>query len=867
MSRPSLADAGATSGAGQFDIKRFEKEILVHAALDPLQMEVLPDGRVLFIELGGLLKLFRPGASEVKVVGRIPAAVYSEVGLLGLALDRNFSENSLIYLFYCPQEKKDTLRLSRYLLRDDGIDLASEKIVLDYPIDPSGAQHMGGGLWMDPRGLLHIGTGDNCPPIPELPVDQRPGKRDFDALRSSGNSNDLRGSVLRIRPEPDGTYTIPEGNLFPDGKDGRAEIYTMGVRNAFRLSVDPKNGWVYWGDVGPNIALALKIGPNGYDEVNQARRAGNFGYPMFTGPNEAYRMFDFETRTVGEWFDIQNPFNPSRRNTGLKKLPSPQPAFIWYPTTVSKVFPVLGSGGRSAMVGPVFYADLFVVPPLGGPHDEATHEIKEDRLKAELQTGLPYINLRLPEYYDRTLFIYEWTRNWIMAVRLNDDGDLERIEPFLPHMIFRKPIDMKLAADGTLYVIEYGDKWGGNQDAKIVRIVYRRGNRHPVAVAHADKTSGKQPLKVRFDATRSHDRDVSDRLQYDWQIQRLPEPRGEQNSGPSPILFESSEGQTDYTFNEPGNFRAVLTVTDPQGAQDRSTTTIQVGNAPPQVTFTEPAQGSFVDWDDPVMYRVRVDDEEDGSTEDGRIDPRRVVVRARYQSRRRSAQPNRAGRPFANDDALLEPGLALMRRTTCFSCHTTLSASAGPPYSAVAIKYHDKPEARQQLAEKIITGGAGVWGEKPMPPHPQHTLEETRQMVAWIMTLATESERAPVFGTEGVFMTKHPGDQRAGGGVYLVTAGFSDNPVGALPAQTSEAILVLNVRRRQAAKFDRRSSGVKVVDEFEQGQWVVRLRPEEFVAFEDVNLVGIDRITLRGMVIGDGEAVLEVRRNTPTGET
>ncbi|MBK7653635.1 MAG: PQQ-dependent sugar dehydrogenase [Flammeovirgaceae bacterium] len=80
------------------------------------------------------------------------------------------------------------------------------------------------------------------------PADARAGRSPFDAMKSSSNTNDLRGKILRIHPEPDGTYTIPEGNLFPKGEEKtRPEIYVMGNRNPYRISVDQKTGFLYWG--------------------------------------------------------------------------------------------------------------------------------------------------------------------------------------------------------------------------------------------------------------------------------------------------------------------------------------------------------------------------------------------------------------------------------------------------------------------------------------------------------------------------------------------------------------------------------------------------------------------------------------------
>ena len=67
----------------------------------------------------------------------------------------------------------------------------------------------------------------------------------------------------------------------------------MGHRNPYRISVDQKNGNLYWGEVGPDAPTdSLDIrGPQGYDEVNQAKKPGNFGWPYFIGNNYACLLY------------------------------------------------------------------------------------------------------------------------------------------------------------------------------------------------------------------------------------------------------------------------------------------------------------------------------------------------------------------------------------------------------------------------------------------------------------------------------------------------------------------------------------------------------------------------------------------------
>ena len=83
----------------------------------------------------------------------------------------------------------------------------------------------------------------------------------------------------------------------------------------------------------------------GHDEINEIKSPGNYGWPLFIGNNFPYHKHDFITGKPGPAFDPARPVNPSSRNTGLKVLPAPRPALIYYPYNQSEVFPELGTGG------------------------------------------------------------------------------------------------------------------------------------------------------------------------------------------------------------------------------------------------------------------------------------------------------------------------------------------------------------------------------------------------------------------------------------------------------------------------------------------------------------------------------------------
>jgi cytochrome c len=71
----------------------------------------------------------------------------------------------------------------------------------------------------------------------------------------------------------------------------------------------------------------------------------------------------------------------------------------------------------------------------------------------------------------------------------------------------------------------------------------------------------------------------------------------------------------------------------------------------------------------------------------------------------------------------------------CLVCHKIKEKSVGPAYNAVAAKYKDDPKAVDYLTNKIIKGGAGVWGEVPMPPHSTMKVADVKSVVDWILTL------------------------------------------------------------------------------------------------------------------------------------
>ena len=84
------------------------------------------------------------------------------------------------------------------------------------------------------------------------------------------------------------------------------------------------------------------------------------------------------------------------------------------------------------------------------------------------------------------------------------------------------------------------------------------------------------------------------------------------------------------------------------------------------------------------------------------------------------------------------PSLAqadLAQKKNCMACHQVDKKVLGPAFKDVAARYAGQADATDKLAAKVMKGGAGVWGNVPMPANPQVSEAEAKQLVGWILTL------------------------------------------------------------------------------------------------------------------------------------
>ncbi|HTH82898.1 MAG TPA: PQQ-dependent sugar dehydrogenase [Mucilaginibacter sp.] len=753
------------------DDNRFTKVVLAQRVEEPMQFQIMKDGKVIYAERKGKLKLYNPVTGKITVIGQFAVSNQyvsqtgevseGEDGLQGVILDPDFDTNHWMYVYLSPAGNVSENILLRYVWDGKGpIDESSKKVVLHVPVQRFECCHVGGGMVFDKQKNLYLSTGDNTFSRASdgfSPLDERPGKFSEDSQKGSSNTNDLRGKILRIHPERDATYTIPKGNLFAPGTPKtRPEIYTMGNRNPWRLTIDSRTGWLFWGEVGPDGGRddMEHRGPQSYDEFNIAKKPGNYGWPYFVADNKAYRKYDFATKQSGDFFDLLHPVNHSPNNTGLIDLPPAVPALIWEGKSPTKEFPLMDSGSDSAVGGPIFHAADFT---------------NAARL--------------FPAYYEGKWFITDWVRGWINVVTLNDDGSYKSMERFLPAWPkLRGPIDMKFGPQGDLYVLEYGNGYfKDNPEAELIRIEYNGGNRKPQVQASANKTAGAVPLKVDLSSKGTKDFDEGDKLTYQWKITR--------NGAPFKTI---NQPNASITFTTAGVYKALLTVTDLKGAKNSQSVVVKAGNEPPVVKFNITAgNSSFFFPGKSVAYDIAVNDKEDGSLADKKILPSRVSVSANYLSEGYNMTAIASKQSSVDASAEYAGAIALINKSDCKSCHSVKEKVLGPAFVQVAEKYKGDPAAPDRLVKKIISGGSGVWGDAMMAAHPTLAESDGKAIVKYILSLAYPPRRAKSLPVKGTYTTTVPEGENTDGS-FILRAAYTDRGNKTAAAQTGESVVILH---------------------------------------------------------------------------
>lgn len=416
-----------------------------HAIEEPIQMALDKAGKIFWVERKGKIRMWDPTkAGEAATLVQLDPYIGSEFGASGIALDPSFESNNWLYVFWAMKAQNTdgsrTFRVSRFTVSGATINIASQKAILDFPFTNFDCCHTAGSMTFDFSGNLWIAVGNttnngvgegNTPKTNYVDQTNPLG----DDQRGSANTNSLLGKILRIKPKAlaeggaaitagvGATYDIPSGNLFPVGlAKTRPEIYTMGHRNPYSISVDPYRNWLTWGDIGPDEGLLS-------EEHNLVTQPGFMGWPYFYGSNQKFRG------TVGiaaADMDPAKPLNKSKNNTGLEELPPAQAAIRPYRQS-------------AAVTGPIYYYD-----------------------------GRKTATYRLPPHFNKKWMFTDFNSGNLRVATPSEDGkSLTADIEFQTGGFMSRPLDLELGPDGALYLLEYDGWFNAGTKTSINRWEYR----------------------------------------------------------------------------------------------------------------------------------------------------------------------------------------------------------------------------------------------------------------------------------------------------------------------------------------------------------------------------------------------------------
>jgi len=458
--------------------------------------------------------------------------------------------------------------------------------------------------------------------------------------------------------------------------------------------------------------------------------------------------------------------------------------------------------------------------------------------------------VRFPDYYDGKMFIYEWARNWIKVLTFNEAGDLRQIEPFLPTTFISKPIDMKFGRDGAMYVLAYGANYfARNPDSQLLRIEYTEGNRRPVAKVTASKTVGAAPLTAKFSARESFDYDRGDQITYQWESGH-----GQKSTTAAPT----------FTYAKPGLYRPKLTVTDAEGQRATTELVIKVGNETPQVNVVLKGNRSFYFDKTPLAYSVTVRDKEDGTLNKG-ILPNRVKFAVDYLPEGKDLALLASNSQNADEgSARYLRGKTLVNTSDCKACHSMNVKSIGPTWMEISNRYKPAGEASvPMLAKKVITGGNGNWGKNMMSAHPQHTEQESSEMVRYLLSLAAEAPKSlPLRGLYA--LTQHEGGKETGS--YVITASYTDKGNAVTGPLTGRQLIILRNPRLQAESYELGTGVDRKHQDGSDQSWVGDIKDGSSIAFKNLDLTGINELVFNAAALQSRGGQIEIRTQSPTGK-
>ena len=238
--------SGATLPAG------FIETTVASGIESPVAMAIAPDGRIFVCSKTGALRVIKNGILLATPFVTLSVNSTGERGLLGVALDPNFTLNHYIYVHYTVPGTPPHNRVARFTANGDVASAGSRVILLELNPLSTATNHNGGAIHFGADGKLYIAVGDNA------------------RGSNSQNLSNLLGKILRINADG----SIPTDNPFIKSTTARHEIWALGLRNPFTFAFRGATNFMYINDVGQST----------WEEIDPGRTGANYGWPATEGP-------------------------------------------------------------------------------------------------------------------------------------------------------------------------------------------------------------------------------------------------------------------------------------------------------------------------------------------------------------------------------------------------------------------------------------------------------------------------------------------------------------------------------------------------------------------------------------------------------
>lgn len=573
-------------------------------------------------------------------------ANFREHGLNYFTLDQDFLENGRVYLLYTVDRhyherfgKPDydptfsvvddaTIgRVTRYTAVNPQastprIDYGSRNILLGHAYDNGipilMISHGLGSLLQSTDGTLLVSNGDGASflgtdtggdtlevwhstamELGILTPDQ-----DIGAYRAQYHHS-LNGKVLRL--DPDTGDGVPSNPFYDPAapRSPASRTWITGLRNPYRMALQPFSGGHDPAEGDPGTLVIGNVGYSFWEELNVADRGGlNFGWPLFEGHADNWGF------TIGP--KIPNPAapNPLYGTPGCDEpyltfdrlIARPGPEGSRYKTNPCDPEQLVTEeqGFEDAIYPSIFWNNRNWNPPTraglvwfrenGDPTainlaDENAYVEGEDFTGEASLGGVFYTAEQWPEEYRNTYYHVDYA-GWIKRFDFDDTGSLYQVRSFADNL--RRIVHLALnETDGNLYYVSL--------EENSVRQIGFGGNPPPRAVITSDKQYGGPTLSIQFDAGDSYDPNGTE-LSFHWDF----------GDGQT-----STEIAPEHTFRasaaSPESFTVVLTVTDAEGATDRSERIISLNNTPPEVRIVSFQDGDLYPIDRTTLLDLRAE--------------------------------------------------------------------------------------------------------------------------------------------------------------------------------------------------------------------------------------------------------------------